>query len=119
MNRPATIQPVRSARNDRIRSRPRRLVYLLQALSFVLGVTSVIGVVVNYLRLADAGNLARIPFRLADPNLLVSAVVGPRRSGDQRVPDRLPDLGRRVFLDLYRVVKGWLNLADERPMYAD
>lgn len=29
------------------------LVYLLQALSFLLGFTSVIGVVVNYLRLAD------------------------------------------------------------------
>lgn len=96
------------------------LVYLLQALSFVLGVTSVIGVVVNYLRLADVRG-----------TWLESHFVWQIRTFWFQLLWGLIGLVTSVFLigfliwagvyfwTLYRVVKGWANLAEERPMYAD
>jgi uncharacterized membrane protein len=95
-------------------------VYLLQALSFILGVTSVIGVVVNYLRLAEARD-----------TWLESHFVWQIRTFWFQLLWGLVGLVTSVFLigfliwgvvyfwTLYRVVKGWLNLAEERPMYAD
>jgi uncharacterized membrane protein len=95
-------------------------VYLLQALSFILGVTSVIGVIVNYLRLAEVRG-----------TWLESHFVWQIRTFWFQLLWGLIGLVTSVFLigflvwgvvyfwTLYRVVKGWLNLADERPMYAD
>lgn len=95
-------------------------VYLLQALSFILGVTSVIGVVVNYLRLAEVRG-----------TWLESHFIWQIRTFWFQVMWGLVGLVTSVFLigfliwaavyfwTLYRVVKGWLNLSAERPMYAD
>ncbi|EGV19026.1 DUF4870 family protein [Thiocapsa marina] len=95
-------------------------VYLMQALSFILGVTSVIGVVVNYLRLAEVRG-----------TWLESHFVWQIRTFWFQLLWGLVGLATSVFLigflvwgvvyfwTLYRVVKGWLNLAEERPMYAD
>jgi uncharacterized membrane protein len=97
-----------------------RFVYLMQALSFILGVTSVIGVVVNYMRLAEVRG-----------TWLESHFVWQIRTFWFQVLWGLVGLVTLVFLvglliwaavyfwTLYRVVKGWLNLAEERPMYAD
>lgn len=96
------------------------VVYFLQALSFVLGVTSLVGVVLNYLRLADVRG-----------TWLESHFVWQIRTFWFQVLWGLIGLVTSVFLigfliwgilyfwTLYRVVKGWLNLADERPMYAE
>lgn len=96
------------------------LVYLLQALSFLLGFTSVIGVVVNYLRLADVrGTWLETHFAWQIRTFWFQLLWG------------LIGLVTSVFLigfliwagvyfwTLYRVVKGWANLAEERPMYAE
>ncbi len=96
------------------------LVYLLQALSFLLGVTSIIGVIINYLRLGDARGtwveshfvwqIRTFWFQLlwslvgwATIWILIGWVIW----------------GVVYFWTLYRVVKGWLNLVDDRPMYAE
>ncbi|WP_373508148.1 DUF4870 family protein [Thiocapsa sp.] len=96
------------------------LVYLLQALSFLLGFTSVIGVVVNYLRLADVRG-----------TWLETHFVWQIRTFWFQLLWGLIGLVTSVFLigfliwagvyfwTLYRVVKGWANLAEERPMYAE
>jgi uncharacterized membrane protein len=96
------------------------LVYLLQALSFLLGFTSVIGVVVNYLRLADVRG-----------TWLETHFVWQIRTFWFQLLWGLVGLVTSVFLigfliwagvyfwTLYRVVKGWANLAEERPMYAE
>lgn len=95
-------------------------VYLLQALSFLFGVTSVIGVFINYLRMKDARGswveshfvwqmrtfwfqLLWIVIGWATAFLLVGLVIW----------------GLVYLWTLYRVVKGWLNLVDDRPMYAE
>jgi uncharacterized membrane protein len=108
---PETIPPLKTTTG---------FVYLLQALSFILGVTSVIGVVVNYLRLAEVRG-----------TWLESHFVWQIRTFWFQLLWGLVGLVTSVFLigfliwgvvyfwTLYRVVKGWLNLAEERPMYAD
>ncbi|WP_296695431.1 DUF4870 family protein [Thiocapsa sp. UBA6158] len=108
---PETTDPLRATTG---------FVYLLQALSFILGVTSVIGVVVNYLRLAEVRG-----------TWLESHFIWQIRTFWFQVLWGLVGLVTSVFLigfliwgvvyfwTLYRVVKGWLNLAEERPMYAD
>ncbi|HSO82449.1 hypothetical protein [Thiocapsa sp.] len=109
--RPETTDPLKAATG---------FVYLLQALSFILGVTSVIGVVVNYLRLAEVRG-----------TWLESHFVWQIRTFWFQLFWGLVGLVTSVFLigfliwgvvyfwTLYRVVKGWLNLAEERPMYAE
>lgn len=95
-------------------------VYLLQALSFLFGVTAIIAVVINYLRMSDARGtwveshfvwqirtfwfqLLWIVIGWATVFLLVGFVIW----------------GLVYLWTLYRVVKGWLNLVDDRPMYAE
>ncbi len=95
-------------------------VYLLQALSFLFGVTSIIAVVINYLRMNDArGSWVESHFvwqirtfwfqflwiviGWATAFLLVGLVIW----------------GLVYLWTLYRVVKGWLNLVEDRPMYAE
>jgi uncharacterized membrane protein len=96
------------------------LVYLLQALSFVLGVTSIFGVIINYIRFGDARG-----------TWLESHFVWQLRTFWFQLAWGLVGLVTSVILigfliwggvylwTLYRVVKGWVNLADNRPMYAD
>jgi uncharacterized membrane protein len=96
------------------------LVYLLQALSFVLGVTSIVGVVINYIRLGDVRG-----------TWLESHFVWQLRTFWFQLIWGLVGLVTSVLLigflvwgavylwTLYRVVKGWVNLIDDRPMYAE
>jgi uncharacterized membrane protein len=96
------------------------LVYLLQALSFVLGVTSIVGVIINYVRLGDVRG-----------TWLESHFVWQLRTFWFQLIWGLVGLVTSVLLvgflvwgavylwTLYRVVKGWVNLIDDRPMYAD
>jgi uncharacterized membrane protein len=97
-----------------------RLVYVLQALSFLLGVTAVIGVVFNYLRLRDAkGTWLESHFVWQIRTFwfqLFWGVVGLLTS---MILIGLLIWTAVYFWAIYRVVKGWLNLADDRPMYAD
>jgi uncharacterized membrane protein len=96
------------------------VVYFLQALSFIVGVTSIVGVVLNYWRLAEVQG-----------TWLESHFIWQIRTFWFQVLWGLIGLVTSVLLigfviwgilyvwTLYRVVKGWLNLAAERPMYAD
>lgn len=96
------------------------LVYVLQALSFVLGVTSIAGVIVNYLRLSEVkGTWLETHFVWQIRTFwfqLLWGVVGLITS--------VVLIGFLIWVavylwTIYRVVKGWVNLANQRPMYAD
>jgi uncharacterized membrane protein len=96
------------------------LVYLLQALSLVFGVTAIAGVIINYLRLGDVRG-----------TWLESHFVWQIRTFWFQLLWGLIGLVTSVFLigiliwgavylwTIYRLVKGWANLADDRPMYAE
>lgn len=96
------------------------LVYLLQALSFVLGVTSVIGVVVNYLRLADVrGTWLETHFVWQIRTFWFQLLWGLIGLVTSVLLIGFLIWAGVYFWTLYRVVKGWANLADDRPMYAE
>ncbi len=117
-------QPVSSApdRPDPMASlvSTTQLVYVLQALSFVLGVTAVAGVVVNYLHRGEVqGTWLESHFVWQIRTFwfqLLWGVIGLITS--------VVLIGFLIWVavylwTIYRVVKGWVNLADKRPMYAD
>jgi uncharacterized membrane protein len=94
------------------------LVYVLQAVGFVVWPTWIVGVVINYLKIGEARNtwlethfnwqLRTFWFGLA--GMIVGAVLWIVKIG------WLVNLAVMVWA-IYRVVKGWLALNDRRPMY--
>lgn len=96
------------------------LVYVLQAMSFFVGFTAVIGVILNHLRLAEVeGTWLESHFIWQIRTFwlgLLGGVIGVLTS--------LLLVGLLILVGvwiwgIYRVLKGWLNLADGRPMYSE
>lgn len=94
-------------------------VYILQALSFVFLITSVIGLVVNYVKLDDMrGTLLESHFRWQ----LRTFWFGLLWTVLSVLTFSL--LGWLVLIVLtfwliYRIAKGWIYLMDNKPMYAN
>jgi len=93
-------------------------VYALQAASFIVGITFIVAVIVNYVKRDDArGTRVESHFRWQIRTFWfgllwslvgsLTAVVGV---------GYLILLGVGVWI-IYRIVKGWLRLNDGRPMY--
>lgn len=102
----------RSARNV------ATLVYALQAASFLLGITFIVALIVNYVKLDDVrGTLAESHFRWQLRTFwfaLLWSVVG--------IILLLVVIGYFVLVAnciwvIYRIAKGWLNLNDGKAMY--
>lgn len=94
------------------------LVYALQAASFMVGITFIVAIVVNYVKLEDVrGTLAESHFRWQIRTFwfgLLWFVVG--------MILLLILIGYFVLVAnciwvIYRIVKGWLRLNDGKPMY--
>lgn len=93
------------------------VVYALQAAGFLVGISWIVGVVINYVKREDAsGTWLQSHFRWQIRTFwfgLLWAAIG--------VPLCLVFIGWAVlFADavwiIYRIVKGWLNLTENRPM---
>lgn len=94
------------------------VVYALQASSFVVGMTLVVAVIINYVKMDDVrGTWLESHFRWQIRTFwfgLLWAVVGAITF--------LVLIGYLVLVVdavwvIYRIVKGWLNLNDGKPMY--
>lgn len=97
-----------------------KLVYVLQALSFVLGVTAIAGVIVNYLHLSDAkGTWLESHFVWQIRTFWFQLLWGVVGLVTSIVLIGFLIWGAAYLWTIYRVFKGWVNLADKRPMYAD
>ena len=96
------------------------LVYVLQAVGFLIGLTWIVGVVINYLKIDDvAEHLARNALQLADCARSGSGSPGWRSRGCSPVVMIGVLIGFAVTVwAIYRVVKGWLALNDRKPMYS-
>jgi len=94
-------------------------VYALQAASFIIGITYFIAIIVNYVKREDAqGTWVESHFRwqmrtfwfgllwLVLGGLTFFIVIG-----------RFILFAAALWL-IYRILKGWLNLNDGKPMYA-
>ncbi len=94
------------------------LVYALQALSFLAGITYIVAIIVNYVKIDDVrGTLAESHFRWQIRTFwfsllwfFVGAILALVFVG-------FLILGATYIWVIYRVVKGWLNLNDGKPMY--
>lgn len=96
------------------------VVYALQALAFVAGITGIVAIVINYVKLGDVrGSWLESHFRWQIRTfwysilwsvigfILVFALIGYAIL-----------LATAVWV-IYRIVKGWLRLADNKAMYVD
>jgi len=94
-----------------------QLVYILQAVSFLLGITFVIAVVINYVKRGDVrGTLAESHFLWQIRTFwwsLIWMVVGMLTMliGGWMIVYFIP------LWTIYRIVRGWLRLNDGREMY--
>jgi uncharacterized membrane protein len=95
------------------------VVYLLQALSFLWGITAIVGIIVNYVKRDDArGTVYESHFDWQIRTFwwgLLWAVVGV-------LLIIAAGLGFLVMFvawiwAIYRVVKGWLKLTEGKPVY--
>ena len=96
------------------------VVYALQAAAYFTGLTALVAVIINYVKLDDVrGSWLESHFRwqirtfwwallwFGIAALLWLVFVG------------MIVAGAAGIWVIYRIVKGWLNLYDRRPMYAD
>ena len=117
-----TVQPGNGADLEKIKSLKTitTVVYALQAISFFVGLSCVVAIIINYVKLSDTkGTWLESHFRwqirtfwysllwLVVGFLLMFVMVG-----------YLVFAGLVVWM-IYRIVKGWLRLADNKPMYTD
>ena len=96
------------------------VVYALQAAAYFTGLTALVGVIINYVKLDDVrGSWLESHFRwqirtfwwallwFGIGALLWIVFVG------------MIVVGAAAIWVIYRIVKGWLNLYDGKPMYVD
>ena len=94
-----------------------QVVYVLYALSYVAGITAIVGIIINYVKRDDAaGTWLESHFRWQIRTFwfgLLWAVIG--------VATIVILIGVAILFAnfcwiIYRIVKGWLNLNDNKPM---
>lgn len=94
------------------------LVYVLQALSLIVGVTAIIGVIVDYVKRSDARGTwleSHYTWQIRTFWYYLLLVLAASLT-------LIVGIGYVVFFAaglwyIYRFVKGWLRLRDERAMY--
>ena len=93
------------------------LVYALYALSYFAGITAIIGIIINYIKLEEvAGTWLESHFRWQIRTFwfgLLWAVIGALTAV---ILVGFAVLFANFCWIIYRIVKGWLNLNDNKPM---
>jgi uncharacterized membrane protein len=110
---------VANAENERSAKSVTTLIYALYAASFLVGITAIVAIVMNYIKKDDvAGTFLESHFRWQIRTFwfgLLWSVVG--------IVLMVVLVGWAVLFAntvwmIYRIVKGWLRLNDNKPMYA-
>ena len=94
-----------------------QVVYVLYALSYFTGITAIIGIIINYVKNDDvAGTWLESHFRWQIRTFwfgLLWAVIG---AATFFIVIGMAILSANFVWIIYRIVKGWLNLNDNKPM---
>ncbi len=94
-----------------------QVVYVLYALSYFTGITAIVGIVINYVKREDvAGTWLESHFRWQIRTFwfgLLWAVIGAVTA--VLIVGFVILFANFVWI-IYRIVKGWLNLNDGKPM---
>lgn len=95
------------------------VIYALYAASFFVGITAIVAIVMNYVKKDDvAGTMLESHFRWQIRTFwfgLLWGVIGGLTF--VLVIGWFVVMADLVWI-IYRIVKGWLNLNDDKPMYA-
>lgn len=94
-----------------------QVVYVLYALSYFAGITAIVGIIINYVKKDDvAGTWLESHFRWQIRTFwfgLLWAVIG---AATIIIFIGMAILFANFCWIIYRIVKGWLNLNDNKPM---
>jgi uncharacterized membrane protein len=95
------------------------IVYALQAGSFVLGVTSIAAIIINYLKREDVqGTWLASHFRWQIRTFWFGLLWGAVGAITALAGIGFVLLGFDLIWVIYRIVKGWLRLSEGKEMYA-
>ena len=96
------------------------VVYALQAAAYFTGLTALVGVIVNYVKLDDVrGTWLESHFRWQIRTFWFALLWFVLGALSWIVFIGMIVVGATAIWVIYRIVKGWLNLYEDRPMYAD
>jgi len=96
-----------------------QLVYLLQALGFLIGITWLVAVVINYVKLDDVrGTWMESHFRWQIRTFWFGLLWGVLGAITLIVVIGMAILIADAVWVIYRIVKGWLDFNARKPMYA-
>ncbi len=118
MNQPSTPPPLPVSATDSAKQ-AATLVYALQAASFLVGVTVFAAIIVNYIKLDETrGTWVESHFRWQIRTFWFSLLWGVLGVILSVVLVGYLILAANVVWFVYRIVKGWLYLSENRPLYA-
>jgi uncharacterized membrane protein len=110
----------KGAETDHSMKQLTQVVYALQAASFLIGVSLIAAVIVNYVKREDvSGTLYESHFNWQIRTFwwaLLWGVIGMLLA---LVMVGFAILAADAIWLLYRIIKGWLRLSEGKPMYAD
>lgn len=105
---------------DRTARRITLLVYGLQAVSFLVGLTLIVGVIINYLKRHDVqGTWLESHFRWQIRTFWFSLLWSAVGMLTLVILIGYPILVADMIWLIYRIVRGWLNLSEGQAMYRD
>ena len=116
------INPAPGQSQDRVTSarNTAMLVYALQALGFFTLFTYIAAVVVNYIKRADVqGTLVESHFRWQIRTFWFSLLWSAVAAATALILIGYVVAAVNVVWVIYRIAKGWLDLSDNKPMYAE
>jgi len=97
-----------------------QLVYILYALSYFAGVTAIIGIIINYIKRDEvAGSWLESHFRWQMRTFWFGMLWAAIGAATFFILIGGVVLFANFCWITYRIIKGWLNLNDEKPMIFD
>ncbi|MDX8378435.1 MAG: hypothetical protein R8K48_00045 [Gallionella sp.] len=92
-------------------------VYLLYALSYFAGITAIVGIIINYVKKDDvAGTWLESHFRWQIRTFWYGMLWAAIGGTTLFILIGMPILFANFCWIIYRIIKGWLNLNDNKPM---
>jgi len=95
------------------------IIYALYAASFLVGITAIVAIVMNYVKKEDvAGTFLESHFRWQIRTFWFGLLWGVLGAITMLIIVGWFVLTANGIWIIYRIVKGWLRLNDNKPMYA-
>lgn len=96
------------------------IIYALQAASFIVGLTFLVAVIINYIKRDDVrGTWLESHFRWQIRTFWFCLLWGLLGAFLSAVVIGYFILLANAIWVIYRIAKGWLNVADNKPMYSN